>query len=88
VIERGRDRGVVLGRAPQAVLRCEETDESSAGHVGEQRGGVTKPAVDRCLVGEETEAPSAEERRAALDHNLQTRPDPGHATDSSPRVVG
>jgi hypothetical protein len=49
---------------------------------------VTKPAVDRCLVGEETEAPSAEERWAALDHNLQTRPDPGHATDSSPRVVG
>ena len=83
---------MILGGAPQPVLGGEQPDESRAAQITEQIGGMSEVAIDRGLVGEEREPPSAEEPRPAMDERLETSLHARHADDTSrsatiPRVA-
>ena len=63
--------GVILGRAPEAVLGRQQADQLSPAETGEQLDRMIEPAVDRCLVGEQPEPPPAEKSRAVVDQRLE-----------------
>jgi hypothetical protein len=67
-----RDVGVILGGAPQSVLGGQESHEPSPAPRPEKADGVLEPSIDGGLVGQETEALSAEESRAAVSQNVKT----------------
>ncbi len=69
---------MILGGAPEPVLRRPQRREIHAAHAGEERRRMAQPRVDRGLVGDERDAPSAEERRALGDEHVEAGPDERH----------
>ena len=68
----------VLGRTPEAELRCEERGQAGAAHVAQQVDGVVHPGVDRGRMSEQAEAASAQEPEAMVDEDVETGLDAGH----------
>jgi hypothetical protein len=53
------------------VLRREQRDQAGAPHVAQQGGRVAQPGVDRCLMGENTEATPAQETEAMVKEHVE-----------------
>jgi hypothetical protein len=60
------------------VLRREELHQACTAQPGQQHRGVRQSRIDRCLVGEQADAPSGEETSAVVDEDLEAGPDGGH----------
>ena len=71
------DGRVVLGRAPEAVLRGEQRDQPRATDVAEQQGRVLVAPVHRRLMGEEPDA-AAKEGARVVHEDVEPREDTGH----------
>ena len=75
------DVRVVLGRAPEPVFGRPQGRERHRPQVGEQRGGVEEPCVNRRLMRDQRDPAAAQERRALADEHIETGTDVGHPED-------
>src|SRR5262249_59623788 len=83
----GGDGRVILRRAPDPVLRREQSHQTHAARVTQQRRGVLEPTIDGGLVREQADAATAERTETITKEDIETGQDGGHPSMVAQPVI-